>query len=95
MNELKIKIGKLLYSVLGHTRECSCDKHPGDFGYFCTCGKTYIKAVDETFVEIEKEYVSKDKIRELMLVIKEEIDSRPQYANVGKEGCYRRLSELL
>jgi len=46
-------------------------------------------------LEFENQFVSKIKIREIMNEIKEEIDRNPQYANVGKKGCYRRLSELL
>ena len=47
------------------------------------------------FVEVDEECVSKEKIRKIMIDIQAEINENPQYANIGKKGCYRRLSELL
>lgn len=54
--------------------------------------------VDEpsvAFVEVDEEYVSKVKIRDIMLEIKEEIDRNSTSSNVGGNKYYRRLSELL
>ena len=43
----------------------------------------------------QDDYVSKDQIRKLMIEIQEEIDANPRYGNIGKKGCYQRLSDLL
>ena len=40
------------------------------------------------------EEILKD-LREINNEIKEEIEARPQYANVGKKGCWNRISNLI
>lgn len=48
------------------------------------------------FVETDEEYVSKEKIREVMKEIQTEIDGNPHYRlNDCKREHYRRLSDLL
>jgi len=43
-------------------------------------------------------YVDKENIKIKLLVImsdiEDEINSRPQYPNIGKKGCLRRLSDF-
>jgi len=43
-------------------------------------------------------YVNKEKIEQQLIVIlneiRDEIDSNPKSANIGKKGCFRRIQKL-
>lgn len=55
--------------------------------------KTVIDKFLKKYGYIDKEHI-KIKLLVIMSDIEDEINSRPQYPNIGKKGCLRRLKDL-